>query len=100
MSKSKNASQYQQDIYTVHVNRKSKLERPQSRSRWLLLIYSFQFRSAFRASTSPSPTLVAVTDTRYRHYRRRQDRQTDRQRSDTIQREPFYKRSPKNSDFY
>jgi len=29
----------------------------------LLLIYSFQFRSAFRTSASPPPTLVTVTDT-------------------------------------
>ena len=35
-----------------------RLERPRSRPHRLLLIYSFQFRSAFRASASPSPTLL------------------------------------------
>ena len=30
----------------------TELERPQSRPHWLLLIYSFQFRSAFLASDS------------------------------------------------
>jgi len=34
------------------------LERSQSRPHWLLLIYSFQFRSAFRSSASPSLTVL------------------------------------------
>jgi len=44
---------HQVDLILITPTRK-----PQSRPRWLLLIYSFQFRSAFRASASPSPTLL------------------------------------------
>ena len=43
------------------------LESPQSRPHWLLLIYSFQFRSAFRASASQSPTLLLSLSLTHRH---------------------------------
>jgi len=43
---------------TYFVSFRTVLESPQSRPHWLLLIYSFQFRSAIHASASPSPTLL------------------------------------------